>query len=133
MKKSRFTEEKMVAILREADRTSVPEVSKKYKVGEQSIYVWRRKSGAMEPADVKRLRALETENSKLKIRATHAPGDEHDHHYQIQQPLRARAFRRPLSQTMVYSEYILIFYLGSTETIQLDIEHREAPRDCPCA
>ena len=66
MKKSRFTEEKMVAILREADRTSVPEVSKKYKVSEQSIYVWRRKFGAMEPADVKRLRALETENAKLK-------------------------------------------------------------------
>ena len=66
MKKSRFTEEKMVAILREADRTSGTEVSKKYKVSEQSIYVWRRKFGAMEPADVKRLRALETENSKLK-------------------------------------------------------------------
>lgn len=42
-----------VAILREADRTSVPEISKKYKVSEQTVYVWRRKFGAMEPADVK--------------------------------------------------------------------------------
>jgi len=56
----------MVAILREADRTSMAEVSKKHKVSEQSIYAWRRKFGAMEPADVKRLRALEAENGKLK-------------------------------------------------------------------
>jgi len=66
MKKSRFSEEKMVEILREADRTSVPEVSRKYKVSEQTIYVWRRRFGTLEPADIKRLRALETENAKLK-------------------------------------------------------------------
>lgn len=66
MKKSRFSEEQMVAILREADRSTVTEVARKYKVSEQSIYVWRRRFGTLEPADVKRLRVLETENAKLK-------------------------------------------------------------------
>lgn len=66
MKKSRFSEEQMVSILREADRSSVAEVARKHKVSEQTIYTWRRTYGVLEPADVKRLRALESENAKLK-------------------------------------------------------------------
>jgi len=45
MKKSRFSVEQMVVILREVDQTSVPEISKKYKVSKQIICVWTRSCG----------------------------------------------------------------------------------------
>jgi len=66
VKKSRFSEEQMVKILREADRSPVGEVAKKHAISEQTIYAWRKRFGKLEAADVKRLRQLEHENLKLK-------------------------------------------------------------------
>ena len=66
MKKSRCSEEQMVAILREAERSSVTEVAKRHKVSEQTIYVWRQRFGKLELADVKHLCQLEAVNAKLK-------------------------------------------------------------------
>ena len=66
MKKSKYSEEQMVKILREADRLPVGEVAKKHGISDQTIYAWRKRFGKLEAVDVKRLRQLEHENLKLK-------------------------------------------------------------------
>jgi putative transposase len=66
MRKGRFMEEQMVAIIREADREPVSAVSKRHGVSEQTIYTWRKRFGGFEVNDVRRLRQLEAENARLK-------------------------------------------------------------------
>jgi putative transposase len=66
MQKSKFSEEQMVAVIREADRTSVAEAARRHGISEQTIYTWRRRFGTLEASEVKRLKALETENARLK-------------------------------------------------------------------
>lgn len=68
MKKKRFSEEQIVRILRqaeEADKTAT-EVCKEHGVSQQTFYRWKRKFGQMDVPDVRRLRELEKENSRLK-------------------------------------------------------------------
>jgi len=64
--KGRFLEEQMVAIIREADRDPVAAVAKRHGLSEQTIYAWRKRFGALQASDVKRLRQLEAENARLK-------------------------------------------------------------------
>ena len=66
--KKRFTEEQIVAILQEAERADTQrEVIRKYNISEQTFYKWKRSYGGMSVLEVKRLKALEKENAKLKM------------------------------------------------------------------
>ncbi|CCQ09994.1 Mobile element protein [Pseudoalteromonas luteoviolacea B = ATCC 29581] len=67
MRKSKFTETQIIAMIKETDSgVPVPEVCRKYGVGQSTFYKWRSKYGGMEASDVKRLKELEEENRKLK-------------------------------------------------------------------
>ena len=67
MKRKRYTEEQIIAILKEHEAgASVPDLSRRHGVVENTIYRWKSKFGGMEVSEAKRLRELEAENLKLK-------------------------------------------------------------------
>ena len=67
--KKRFSEEQIIRILKEAEAIgNVREVCRQHNIAEQTLFRWRRRFGAMELSEAKRLRELERENSQLKNR-----------------------------------------------------------------
>ena len=67
MKKSRFAEEKIIAILKELEAgVKAGELARKHGVSEATLYNWRARYGGMEVSQLRRLKELETENARLK-------------------------------------------------------------------
>lgn len=67
MKKSRFSETQVVAILKEADAgVPVNEIWRKYNISSATYYKWKSKYGGLEVSDLKRLKETETELSQFK-------------------------------------------------------------------
>jgi putative transposase len=67
MKSSKYSEAKIIAILREAENGGkVTDLCRKYGMSDVTFYKWRSRYGGMDASDIKRLKALEEENRRLK-------------------------------------------------------------------
>jgi putative transposase len=67
MKRSRFTEEQIIAILREQEAgTKTADVCRRHGISEATFYAWKAKFGGLDVSEARRLKALEDENTKLK-------------------------------------------------------------------
>lgn len=67
MKRSKFTEEQIISILREQEAgAKTAELCRKHGMSEATFYAWRAKFGGMDVSDAKRLKVLEEENARLK-------------------------------------------------------------------
>ncbi len=67
MRKSRFTDEQIIQILKKSDAgTPTKELCREHGISPNTLYAWRKKFGGMDIPDARRLRKLEDENRKLK-------------------------------------------------------------------
>ena len=67
MKRRRFSEEKIIGVLKEAEAgAKVDDICRRHGVSSATFYAWRKRYGGMEVNEARRLRELEAENAKLK-------------------------------------------------------------------
>ena len=67
MKRKRFTEEQIIAVLKEHEAgAKTGDLARKHGISEATLYNWKAKFGGMDVSDARKLRALEEENGKLK-------------------------------------------------------------------
>jgi putative transposase len=88
MKRTRFTEEQIIAVLKEDEtEAKAADLARKHGVSEATLYNWKARYGGMDVSEAKRLKQLEEENAKLKKLLA-------------EQMLDAAALREPLSKKM---------------------------------
>ena len=67
MKRKRFTEEQIINVLKESEAgAKTDDICRRHGISAATFYTWRKKYGGMDASEAKRLRALESENAKLK-------------------------------------------------------------------
>lgn len=67
MKRKRFSEEKIIGVLKEHEAgAKVDDICRRHGISSATFYTWRKKYGGMDASEAKRLRELESENAKLK-------------------------------------------------------------------
>ncbi len=106
MKRSRFTEEQTIGILKEHQAgLGAKELCRKHGVSDAKFYKWRAKFGGMEVSDTKKLKALEVENAKLKKLLAEQMMDVSTLKEMLKKPLRPSARRRAVDWAMTQKGY----------------------------